>query len=126
MISRYGFNAPAWAIALAFAQTAVAGTPVADGHERAVEACSACHQVDPAQKRPPPVAEGEEGARTEAPSFMAIADRCLSSNDLRTRIANPHYPMREQEFLPIDLNDLALYIQSLSHKPGCVTGASSR
>jgi hypothetical protein len=108
------------------AETAWAGNPVSDGHERAVEACSACHQVDATQKRPPPVAEGQEGARTEAPSFMEIADRCLGPDELRKRIANPHYPMREQEFLPVDLSDIALYIQSLSHKPQCVTRASSR
>jgi hypothetical protein len=108
----------------AFGQ-ASAGTPVAAGHELAVEACSACHQVDAQQKRPPPVAEGEEGAHTEAPTFMEIAERCLSASDLRTRIANPHYPMREQTLMPIDLDNLSFYIRSLSHKSNCVTNASS-
>jgi hypothetical protein len=95
---------------------AMAASPLEQGRQIAVEACSACHQVDAQQKRPAPVAEGE---RTEAPSFREIADRCLSANDLRSRIVNPHYPMRQQEFLPLDLNNLSIYIRSLAHRPDC-------
>ncbi len=107
------------ALSLFVAGTAMAGTPLEDGRQMAVEACSACHQVEPGQKRPDAVPEGEEGARTPAPTFAEIADRCLSGNDLRSKIANPHYPMRQQEFLPIDLNDLSIYIRSLAHRPDC-------
>lgn len=107
------------ALTFLLAGTAMAGTPVEDGRQMAVEACSACHQVEPGQKRPEAVAEGEEGARTPAPTFAEIADRCLSGNDLRDKIANPHYPMRQQEFLPLDLNDLSVYIRSLAHRPDC-------
>ena len=96
-----------------------AARPVDDGRQLAIEACSACHQVAPGQKRPAPVAEGEEGTHVEAPTFADIAGKCLSSNDLRTKIANPHYPMREQVFMPVDLDALTLYIQSLSPRPNC-------
>ena len=93
--------------------------PVDDGRQLAIEACSACHQVVPGQKRPAPVAEGEEGAHVEAPTFAEIAARCLSSSDLRGRITSPHYPMREQVIMPVDLDSLTLYIQSLSSSPAC-------
>jgi hypothetical protein len=96
-----------------------AAGPADDGRKLAIEACSACHQVFPQQKRPPPVSEGEEGARTEAPTFTEIAHRCLSPGELKSRIANPHYPMREQILMPIDLDDLAVYIQSLSTPTDC-------
>jgi mono/diheme cytochrome c family protein len=92
---------------------------IEDGRALAVEACGACHQVVAGQKRPAPVAEGAEGTHVEAPTFVQIADRCLSAQDLRARIANPHYPMREQELMPLDLDNLAAYIRSLSTKPVC-------
>jgi len=96
-----------------------AGKPVDEGRQLAIEACSACHQVIPGQKRPAPVAEGEEGTHVEAPTFAEIAGRCLSSSELRGKIANPHYPMREQVLMPVDLDGLTLYIQSLSPRPNC-------
>jgi mono/diheme cytochrome c family protein len=92
---------------------------VENGRQLALEACSACHQAAPQQKRPAPVAEGAEGTHVEAPTFVQIADRCLTAQDLRARIASPHYPMREQELMPLDLDNLAAYIQSLSSKPVC-------
>jgi mono/diheme cytochrome c family protein len=101
---------------------AAASAPAAsidNGRQLAVEACSACHMVVPQQKRPAPVAEGLEGAHVEAPTFVEIAERCLTPQDLRARIVNPHYPMREQEFMPLDLDNLAAYIRSLSPKPVC-------
>jgi len=108
--------------ALAFSAMAGAclASPVDDGRELAIEACSACHQVAPQQKRPAPVSEGEEGAHTQAPTFMDISRRCLSSAELKDRITNPHYPMREQLLLPIDVDELANYIRSLSTHPDCV------
>ncbi len=107
------------ALSFLVASTAMAGTPVVDGRQMAIEACGACHQVDTRQKRPDAVPEGDEGARTLAPTFAEIADSCLSGNDLRSRIANPHYPMRQQEFLPLDLDDLSIYIRSLARRPDC-------
>jgi len=94
-------------------------TPADDGRTLAIEACSACHQVIPQQKRPGPVSEGEEGARTEAPTFFEIANRCPSAAELKSRIANPHYPMREQLLMPIDVDDLAIYIQTLATRSNC-------
>lgn len=91
-----------------------------DGRNLAVEACSACHKVAPLQKTPAPVAEGTEGAHVQAPTFVQIANRCLTADDLRAKIANPHYPMREQELLVPDLDNLAAYIQSLARKSACV------
>jgi len=73
----------------------------------------------PQRKRPPPVSEGEEGAWTEAPTFYEIADHCLSAADLKARIVNPHYPMREQLLMPIDVDNLAHYIRSLATRPDC-------
>ena len=89
------------------------------GRTLAIEACSACHQVIPQQKRPGPVSEGEEGAWTEAPTFSEIANRCLSASELKSRISNPHYPMREQILMPIDVDDLAIYIRTLAKRSDC-------
>jgi hypothetical protein len=62
---------------------------------------------------------GADGTHVEAPTFVQIADRCLSAQDLRARILNRHYPMREQELMPLDLDDLATYIRSLASKSAC-------
>jgi hypothetical protein len=92
---------------------------VEDGRALAVEACSACHQVAPSQKRPPPVANPDEGSRIQAPTFAMIAARCELEGDLRAQIANPHYPMREQMFAEMDLDSLARYIRSLAPGDRC-------
>jgi mono/diheme cytochrome c family protein len=102
-----------------FAAANAPAASIENGQQLAVEACSACHKVAPGQKRPAPVAEGAEGTHVEAPTFIQIAERCLTAQDLRARIANPHYPMREQELMPLDLDNLAAYIQSLSPKSVC-------
>jgi mono/diheme cytochrome c family protein len=106
-------------LALMGVKDASMARPVDNGRKLALEVCSSCHQVASNQKRPEPVAEGQEGARTEAPSFMEIADHCFSAGELKARIANPHYPMREQVLMPIDLEDLSQYIQSLSRRTNC-------
>lgn len=99
------------------------GTLLADptnaGRTLAIEGCSGCHQVIPQQKRPPPVSEGDEGAWTEAPTFQEIANRCLSANQLKAKVTNPHYPMREQLLMPVDVDNLAIYIRSLARRSDC-------
>ena len=73
------------------------------GKALAIEACSACHQVIPTQKKPAPVASPDEGVPVQAPTFAAIAALCLPADQLRLKIASPHYPMREQMFSGMDL-----------------------
>ncbi len=93
--------------------------PVDSGRALAIEACSACHQVTGAQKRPPPVPNPDEGIPTEAPTFRAIAERCTPADRLNAEIANPHYPMREQMLDGIDFDALAAYIRSLAPAKIC-------
>ena len=73
------------------------------GKALAIEACSACHQGIPTQKKPAP----------------AIAALCLPADQLRLKIASPHYPMREQMFSGMDLESLAAYIGSLNASKIC-------
>jgi mono/diheme cytochrome c family protein len=89
------------------------------GKALAIEACGACHQVIPTQKRPAPVANPDEGVPTQAPTFTTIAERCAPADQLRAKIANPHYPMREQALGAIDLDSLAAYIRSLAPAKTC-------
>ena len=89
------------------------------GKALAIEACGACHQVIPTQKRPAPVANPDEGVPTQAPTFTAIAERCAPADQLRAKIANPHYPMREQALGALDLDSLAAYIRSLAPAKTC-------
>ena len=86
---------------------------VESGKALAIEACSACHQVVASQKKPPPVANPDEGMPVQAPTFVAIAEHCASADQLRSKIANPHYPMREQLLGAIDMDALSAYIRSL-------------
>jgi mono/diheme cytochrome c family protein len=109
----------AGALALLTGAGAGAAKPADAGRQIAIGACGGCHQVIASQKRPPPVREGEEGAWTEAPTFMEIANRCLSADDLRNRITNPHYPMREQLLMPLDVDELAAYIRSVASRTDC-------
>jgi mono/diheme cytochrome c family protein len=89
------------------------------GHDLAKEACSACHQVEPGQMRPPLVANPDEGSKIRAPSFIEIAKLCLAEGDLRAKITNPHYPMREQLLTPVDVDGLSRYIRSLAPGANC-------
>jgi len=102
---------------------AVAATDAAPEHisgkDLAREACSACHQVTAEQSRPPLVANPDEGSKIQAPSFMTIARLCLAEGDLRSKITNPHYPMREQLLMPVDVDALSRYIRSLAPTAGC-------
>ena len=109
----------ACALGLLVAGGALLAKPVEAGRTLAIEGCSGCHQVIPQQKRPAPVSEGEEGAWTEAPTFQEIANRCLSAGELKAKITSPHYPMREQLLMPIDVDNLAVYIRSIATRPDC-------
>jgi mono/diheme cytochrome c family protein len=119
MNSRARFFGLACALQLLAAPGAVFAKPADAGRDIAIGACGGCHQVTSGQKRPAPVHEGEEGAWTEAPTFMEIANRCLSADELRNRITNPHYPMREQLLTPVDVDELAAYIRSVGTRAGC-------
>lgn len=92
------------------------GLTAADGKTLAQQYCAACHRVTREQAQPPDVAV-DTGTGTEtfqAPNFARIAARpTLSEAYLRARITNPHYPMREQEFIPEELDAIVAYILSL-------------
>ena len=89
------------------------------GKTLAGEHCQACHQTFPGQKRPPPVAAGEDNPTVQAPTFMDVAARCLTDADLRDKIAMPHYPMREQWLETEEVDKLVAYIQSLGPSTAC-------
>jgi mono/diheme cytochrome c family protein len=87
---------------------------VAEGAALSRDACSACHQVSPRQKPPPPVFDADQAVGIPAPSFMKIAsDRQNSAADLQRMITRPHYPMREQAYDKDDLDAIVAYILSL-------------
>jgi len=106
---------------LAIVPELAAAASIEAGRSLAVMGCAACHQVTPGQKRPAPVAEGEEGPHVQAPTFAQIAARCQPAAQLRAEVANPHYPMREQLFQPMDLDDITAYIGSLAPGKACPT-----
>lgn len=90
---------------------------VAAGERLAREACAACHQVSPQQPMPPPVYDPDQRTGIPAPSFLAIArDRTKDASYLQARIANPHYPMKEQVIDDSDVEALAAYIGSLRRR----------
>jgi mono/diheme cytochrome c family protein len=92
----------------------VAADQISEGASMARDACSACHQVSPQQKPPPPVFDRDQEVGIAAPSFMKIArNPRMSAARLRKVIAEPHYPMREQMLDPEDRNALIAYILSL-------------
>lgn len=92
------------------------GSPGQPGLVLAQEYCSACHRVS-AEQAPPPrviVSDGVTTEEYEAPSFSQIAARPGRDADyLRTYIQAPHYPMREQMFIPEELEQIVIYILSL-------------
>ena len=80
----------------------------------AIEACSACHQVEPAQKPPPPVHDSNFDQDVTAPSFMEIArNHGTDKAYLRRHITDPAWPMRQQLLDDYYLNDIIAYIRSL-------------
>ena len=93
---------------------AQAATGVPEGRVIAVEACSACHQVLPDQKPPPPVFDRDEDRNVPAPSFADIARKYRGKpRQLRAFITAPLHPMREQDWDRVDLDAVADYIGSL-------------
>jgi mono/diheme cytochrome c family protein len=84
------------------------------GKSFAIEACSACHQVRPGQKPPPPVFDSNEQMDVTAPSFMEIArTHGVDVKYLRKHITEPEWPMREQMLDEYYLEDIIDYIGSL-------------
>jgi len=95
---------------------AAGGLTAADGKSLAQQYCTACHRVTQEQAQPPDVVvDTGSGPETfQAPSFGRIAARPdRTEAHLRARILNPHYPMREQQFIPEELDAIVAYILSL-------------
>jgi hypothetical protein len=91
------------------------------GQALAQEYCSACHRVSAEQAPPPKVTinTGVGSEEYEAPSFRQIAGRPgRDATYLRTFIQAPHYPMREQMFIPGELEQIVTYILSLKAAGG--------
>jgi mono/diheme cytochrome c family protein len=91
------------------------------GQALAREYCSACHRVSAEQAPPPKVTvdTGSGSEEYEAPSFRQVAARPGRDADyLRTFIQAPHYPMREQLFIPEELEQIVTYILSLKTAGG--------
>jgi len=87
------------------------------GRGFAIEACSACHQVQPMQEPPPAVHDANSGVDVKAPSFMEIAAaHGTNVAYLRKHITDPQWPMRQQELDDYYLNDIIAYIGSLAPK----------
>jgi mono/diheme cytochrome c family protein len=89
------------------------GQLVQQGRDFALEACGACHQVAPHDPMPAAVDTGQ-GTKVKAPSFTAIMrDPRKDAIYLRSVIRLPHYPMKEQDIAPGDLDAVVAYLQSL-------------
>jgi mono/diheme cytochrome c family protein len=100
----------------------------AQGKVFAIEACSACHVVQPGQKPPPPVVDPNDQSETVAPTFMDIArGHGTDKTYLRKHITDPTWPMRQQLFDEYYLDDIIAYIRSLdaSVPPKHPKGASA-
>jgi mono/diheme cytochrome c family protein len=108
---------PIWACfipAMALSEAAWADGP--PGQALAQGYCSACHRVSVEQARSPrvTVSTGVGTEEYEPPSFRQIAARPgRDAAYLRTFIQAPHYPMREQVFIPDELEQIVAYILSL-------------
>jgi mono/diheme cytochrome c family protein len=91
-----------------------------DGRSLAQQYCSACHQVTKEQALPPNVVvdTGTGPEEFEAPSFAAIARKDRGEAALRDRILHPYYPMREQQFVPEELDAIVAYILALRATDG--------
>jgi cytochrome c len=97
------------------------GSPEQLGQTLAREYCSACHRVSVDQAPPPKVTVNTDVGSEEyqAPSFRQIAVRPgRNASYLRTIIQAPHYPMREQMFIPDELEEIVAYILSLKATGG--------
>jgi mono/diheme cytochrome c family protein len=87
---------------------------IAEGRTLAIHACSACHQVTETQSPSSPVFNPDTLEHVAAPSFVEIARKYgKNTAALRAFIRTPAHPMREQQFLPHDLDLIVVYIKSL-------------
>ena len=91
------------------------------GRELATSYCGACHRVS-AEQAPTSKVTVDKGSgiqEFEAPSFRQIAARAgRDAEYLRAFIQAPHYPMREQLFIPEELDQIVSYILSLKADGG--------
>ncbi len=95
----------------------VQAASVVQGKHNAIEACSACHQVQPKQPPPAPVRDNNYDMDVPAPSFMEIAAKHGTDvGYLRKHITEPEWPMREQDLDEGYLLDIIAYINSLKPK----------
>jgi mono/diheme cytochrome c family protein len=100
---------------LAGGGTAFAANPGDEGRSLAIDGCSACHQVTPAQKRPQPVFDPDQAMAISAPTFAEIARKYRERpGRLRRFILDPKHPMPEQAWDAKDLRAIVAYIQGLS------------
>ncbi len=87
---------------------------IAEGRTLAIQACSACHQVTETQSPSRPVFNPDTLEHVAAPSFVEISRKYgKNTAALRAFIRTPAHPMREQQFLPRDLDLIVVYIRSL-------------
>jgi cytochrome c551/c552 len=102
-------------VVLLMAPNLLAASALVDlGKDRAIESCSACHQVTRDQKVPAPVPNPEQLELVVAPSFASIAAAYEGKDaQLRAFIRRPQHPMKEQQFLDSDLDAIVAYIHSL-------------
>jgi cytochrome c551/c552 len=102
------------AVWLAGAGAGLAANLAAEGRSLAIDGCSTCHQVTPAQKRPRPVFDLDQAMTISAPTFAEIARKYRGrSGALRRFILDPEHPMPEQDWDARDLRAIVVYIQGL-------------
>jgi mono/diheme cytochrome c family protein len=106
--------AAAVGLLLGLATTASAHAPLAAiGRTLAIQSCSACHQVTDTQMPPAAVLNLDTLEQVRAPSFAQISQKYGKNiKSLRAFILTPKHPMREQRFLPRDLDAIVAYIRS--------------
>lgn len=111
----FWYGAALAVLASGFVSVAWARPPVAvQGRTLAIRSCSACHQVTQRQSPSSPVLNPDTLEHVAAPSFIEIARKYgKDTSALRAFIRTPAHPMREQQFLPHDLDAIVVYIRSL-------------
>jgi mono/diheme cytochrome c family protein len=88
-----------------------------EGERVARDACATCHQVKPGGRRPEPVWDPDQRTGVRAPSFAEIArDPAKDAIYIRSVLAQPHAPMKEQMLSDDDREALVRYIRSLAPK----------
>lgn len=115
-MKRWNIQVAALAAAAAVLTTGANGRPpiALNGRTLAIEACSACHQVTETQPASTPILNPDTLEHVAAPSFVEIARKYgHNTKALRAFVRAPAHPMREQQFLPHDLDAIVVYIRSL-------------